>query len=112
MDHVNFKLTKYFGDRYVPQIQTPWLPHPLLATKLTLMDPEHISWTGDHSSYNICSVSYVLYLSRNKIGSRCHSNLFYCISLNSLVIYQTFQRLTLTRFSVHAYNILEQQRMN
>ncbi len=55
------------NDRYVPQIRTPWLPHPLLATNITLMDPEHIAWTGEHESYNICSVSVsklVFYLSR------------------------------------------------
>ncbi len=58
----------------MPQIRTSWLPHPLLATNITSMDPEHISWTGDHESYNICSVSGNVSI-QNKVRP-LHSNFF------------------------------------
>ncbi len=98
-------LTKPFEGRYVPQIRTPWLPHPLLATNITSMDPEHISWTGDHESYNICSVSGILFI-QIKVGSLATLIFAATISLNSLRICQVFQRQTVTRSSVHVYSTL------
>ncbi|CAM9838243.1 unnamed protein product [Phaeothamnion confervicola] len=40
---------------YVPQVEVPQLPHPLLATSLTTLHTEHIAWTGDYLAYCLCS---------------------------------------------------------
>ena len=42
---------------YIPSISIPTLAYPLLATDISTLEHEHISWTGDFELYNLCSVS-------------------------------------------------------
>ncbi|KAG5187159.1 hypothetical protein JKP88DRAFT_288252 [Tribonema minus] len=42
---------------YVPQVSIPTIPHPLLATDLSKLNRDHISWSGDFDHYNLCSSS-------------------------------------------------------
>ncbi|CAM9969438.1 unnamed protein product, partial [Sphacelaria rigidula] len=37
------------------QVRDPKRPHPLLATDLSHVNTDHISWTGDYQVYNLCS---------------------------------------------------------
>ncbi len=89
----------------MPQIRTPWLPHPLLATNLTSMDPEHISWTGNHGRHNICSVSDTISI-QNKVVSLSILLIFSVFILSSHEICQAFRQKNAIRSSAHAYSTL------